>query len=172
MTSVIQGSHPLENIWTQAVRLQDRTADSSMGTFGKIILNLWGRVAKLCTVCCNKTGFSKFIYVFHVNLILKWLFHYVVSTHWFYNGHRPCALWGTSWKFGYNLDESLSRASLFWDLWWTKHKWESIFSKSFDFTVSLSFHQCSILISFTLLLSEKMLIRFITKTLSPLDVTQ
>jgi hypothetical protein len=113
MNSVIQDSHPPENIWTQAVILQDRTADSSMGTFGKIILNLWRRVASLCTVYRNKIGSFKFIYVFLVNLILKLFIHYVILSHCFYNRHGLCALWGTSWRVGCYLDEWLSRASLF-----------------------------------------------------------
>jgi hypothetical protein len=33
-----------------------------------------------------------------------------------------------------------------WDLWWTKWHWDRVFSQRFDFPLSISFHQCSILI--------------------------
>jgi hypothetical protein len=32
-----------------------------------------------------------------------------------------------------------------WDLWWTKWHWERVFSESFGFPLSISFHRCSIL---------------------------
>jgi hypothetical protein len=33
-----------------------------------------------------------------------------------------------------------------WDLWWKKRHWERFLSQYFSFPLSISFHQCSILI--------------------------
>ena len=114
VSSVIQFSHSKENIWNHALRIQVRPADSSTGTFGKIILNCWGRVAYLCTVCCNEKRSFQFIYVFHVYLISKWLFHYVVSIHCFLIMDTECVFCAvhrlilyyatsTSWCFHSNI---------------------------------------------------------------------
>jgi hypothetical protein len=56
---------------------------------------------------------------------------------------------------GYLLKESLSLVShrrgpcsrpgqFMWDLWWTKWHWDILFSESFGFLLSVSFHRCSI----------------------------
>jgi hypothetical protein len=31
-----------------------------------------------------------------------------------------------------------------WDLWWTKWHWDRFFSEYFGFSLSISFHRCSI----------------------------
>jgi hypothetical protein len=31
-----------------------------------------------------------------------------------------------------------------WDLWWTKWHWDRVFSEYFGFSLSISFHRCSI----------------------------
>ena len=45
-----------------------------------------------------------------------------------------------------------ARVPSIWDLWWTKCYWDSFFSEYLGFSLSLSFHQCSILIFVCMLL--------------------
>jgi hypothetical protein len=37
-----------------------------------------------------------------------------------------------------------SRGQSMWDLWWTKWHWDRFFPKYFGFSLSISFHRCSI----------------------------
>jgi hypothetical protein len=41
-----------------------------------------------------------------------------------------------------------------WDLWWTKWHWDRFFSEYFGFALSVSFHKCSTLFIYMLLLPE------------------
>ena len=48
-----------------------------------------------------------------------------------------------------------ARSPSIWDLWWTKCNWDRLFSEYLGFSLSLSFHLCSILILVCILLLPK-----------------
>jgi hypothetical protein len=55
-------------------------------------------------------------------------------------------LWLRQLPFFHHRGLGLIPGQSMWDLWWTKWYWDRFFSKYFDFTVIVSFQQCSILI--------------------------
>jgi len=72
---------------------------------------------------------------------------YLYSINWlvFYNRDGVCLLRDTDWILKHHGGPGSIPGQPIWDLWWTKLHRDRFFSQYFSF-LSVSFHQCSILI--------------------------